>query len=454
MLLLNWLSALRTRGARRGRGRKRGFLSRGAQWFAGASFSRNAETLEDRRVLSQVSLTSGSLFVTSSGTLSETVTISRNAATITINDPGNPVTASGAGLTQVNANTVTFDASAVTGLFSVNLGNGTDTIAFAAGTSLTAAGGFDLAAETITVGTNTTLTTGGATSNITARGQAITISAGANLLTGGDITLAASATDVRGYFSSLLTPNQKASITLTGSTLQADDIFVTANARDVTGNQVPDLIQDFLGPVRDLIQTATSKPLPTLDGFSAVVNLRGADAFVTVTDATLTASNTGRVTITANAQADSQLDAQAVSSRIGTDSKKVNLGVAVGYSQAKGNAIVDLQSTGNTQGKQTSIMAGGNVLISSDANVVAEARKDAGKPGTHRGQRGLRRKCVCPRDHECQPHVKGQRGAERRHRIGARQHQCAVEWRSGKQAKCSSGLIPRRHVRRHHRAGL
>ncbi len=388
MLLANWLMGLCRNGLRRrgGKvGRRIGSVQRKRDWSS-RWLGSVVEPLETRSMFSQAALTAGSLFVTSTGTANDRITVSRNESMIRLNDPNNTITA-GAGITVIDTHTVELSAASLSGSFNVNLGDGTDTLTFADGGTFTAVGGFDLAAEEITVGANATLSTratsddlvtGNSTANsgnVLMRGRAITVSSGARILaqavnsgtsfTSGDITLAASATDVRSYFSSL-TENQTASVTLAGSSsLRGDDISITADSRDVTGNTVPDLVQDFLGPVRDLIQKATKKNLPTLDGFSAVVNLRGADAFVTVTDTTIVAS--GRVGITASALADSQLDAQAVSSRIGTDSTNVNLGVAVGYSQAKGTATADILGT-------TTITAAGNVLISTEANVVAEAR--------------------------------------------------------------------------------
>jgi hypothetical protein len=101
------------------------------------------EDLEDRCLLANAVLTAGSLSITGTGAQNESLTVSNVGTAIRFSDANNPLSA-GAGFTRINSNTVSFPVSALTGTFSVDLGNRTDVITFAPNTLVAARLGMTL----------------------------------------------------------------------------------------------------------------------------------------------------------------------------------------------------------------------------------------------------------------------------------------------------------------------
>ena len=210
------------------------------------------ESLEERSLLANVELSAGNLLVTDPGGLANALTMSISGTNIRLTDPANAVTA-GAGVTQVNANTVSFPASSLTGRLDVDLGAGNDTFRFTENQTFLARQGISVKAETITVSTGATLSTriqtgdvatGNSTANsgdISFVGQTIAVNSAARLLshvhagstfTPGKITIEGRAdTIVRDS----TTQPPAAKVTLTSALVRGGAISVTAAAQDRFG---------------------------------------------------------------------------------------------------------------------------------------------------------------------------------------------------------------------------
>lgn len=209
------------------------------------------ETLEERRMLASAVLSGGNLQVSDANGVNNALTISSDGTTITLSDPSAPL-AAGTGLTQVNANTATLSATALTGALNVDLGVGADAFTFAASSALVAAGGIRVDAESITVGAGAVLSTRAATGdpvtgnstgnsgNLELNGEHISVATGAKLLahvqTGsprspGSISLTAEVDKVLRLTSS----PPAASIAIAGALIKGGAVDITATAQDRFG---------------------------------------------------------------------------------------------------------------------------------------------------------------------------------------------------------------------------
>ncbi len=233
-----------------------------------------------------------------------------------------------------------------------------------------------LRADTIRVNENAEISTvvaaGTASGDITMEAHRIEMAPGSKLLTNGvgsadgDVTLSAASAPTLGFslFDGALSPislgSYRSGIDIDGATIDGGNVNITASAKSKTR-------WESLGPYWDGLAGMLEGSLsqwPQL-GLSAVspvtgqVKIQTATSDVTLTDATVTA--TGSTRITADSQADASFTAVGIDSQVGGAAKRFV--VVLGFGWAEADADVSIEGA-------TTITSRNSVYLSSNAETT------------------------------------------------------------------------------------
>ena len=399
MFFTPWLKSLYQRRFQsfRRRGSRIGTLPTRSAWSQSRSAMRSGlkllEILEPRMLLAAAGLSGGTLSITGVGSADDVVLLSSNGTTITFTNTGNVFTAGPegtVGLTGIGTNTITVAASALTGELKIDLGDGTDSLTFADGGTFKAVGGFDLKAETITVGVNSTLSTRAtsgdlitgtstaASGDISWEGLTLSLGSGSrllahvengSLLAAGDVILTASDVySVPPIDLGLRTTN--ASVTIGDNAIvRGENLLITSAAKDeplINTDNIPDALNNFLiEPLMNLLTDNLTLPVMVVQKRATSVVSIGANAALV---------GSGDVVLESTASADATV--KAISGGI-----KGGIPVLQVFSVAYSEAFVTATTTLNAN---ATVAAGGSVSLLShtDTTVSATARTTRNLGGT------------------------------------------------------------------------
>ena len=177
----------------------------------------------------------------------------------------------------------------------------------------------------------------------------------------GDIQLLAADDEGRTFLGPLSFSTQIAKITLTNATVLGGNITFASAASDINeSNDKSRFISGFLGDLVDLVdQVPGMDSGSSFDGIDASIMFRGAESTIELNNSTITAS--GSVWITSTADARTDIEAAV------TSTEEIKYGVAVGYGKASAQATTSILGT-------TTIVAGLDVLVTSDANALSAVK--------------------------------------------------------------------------------
>lgn len=156
-------------------------------------------------------------------------------------------------------------------------------------------------------------------------------------------------------------------ISLSGATIDAGNVTISAQAQDLSlSDEVPAYAAGFTSSLSGLLAQIPGDIISGATGLDASVTLRGANAIVTLDNATVNSS--GAVSITATTDVESNVQAMAVG--LGGLASKTGLEISVGYAEA--SSTVETLITGTT-----SITAAQDVTISAAGTTTANSYTQA-----------------------------------------------------------------------------